>query len=197
MEMVFPPHCPAGPTCTTALLMGLPRGTDPTSITQSQALAQHSCLEWTGHNHKEQRWPQHRAPLPAHHHKSTLRCTGSFKSVVENVSVQFCQLQVKHQVCDRNNYVAKNLQYRLSKLSKQKYLLLGGLVKKHLKIANISNKYVPSRCTVLPLSIKVSPRKNQVHDKNISGITENNKQIGPSLGLLLQTKHIASGHLDK
>lgn len=96
-----------------------------------------------------------------------------------------------------NNYVAKNLQYRLSKSSKQKYLLLGGLMKKHLKIVNTSNKYVHSRCAIQSLTIKVNPRKNKVHDKNVAGIRENNKQIGPSLGLLLQTKNTASGHLDK
>lgn len=99
--------------------------------------------------------------------------------------MQLCQLQVNHQVCDTNNCVAKNLQYRLGKLSKQKYLLLGGLMKKHLKIVNTSTKYVHSRCTIQSLITQVNPRKNKAHDKNVAGITENNKQIGPSLGLSL------------
>lgn len=111
--------------------------------------------------------------------------------------MQLCQLQVKDRVCDMNNYVAKSLQYRLGKLSKQKYLLLGGLMKKHLKIVNTSNKHVHSRCTIQSLIVQVNPRKTKAHDRNVAGITENTKQIGPSLGLSLQTKHIASGHLDK
>lgn len=70
-------------------------------------------------------------------------------------------------------------------------------MKKRLKIVNTRNKYVHSRCTIQSLTIKVNPWQNKVHDKNVSGIRENNKQIGPSLGLLLQTKNTASGHLDK